>query len=862
MTFEPVRAGFCVAPWLESVLYNDGKFRICSRNDRSFGDWRREPLSTLWASAELQEFRRSIRAGQYPDEHCAACQRAGSAQTFSRILTAPIEAALRRLRYSGFDEIIVRRLDEVLQLLSPVRFSDVRAAELENVAQRALNAGGEPETSHALALIVNSLRVVRAFHAGELKPPVVGPFRQVQLIARCNARCVMCPGNFTGELETGSSLDEAMLPHALEQPQDIVDFFCNGSEFLLHRGWKEIARRLKASGCASLRISTNGMLLNSENGRHLIDENLIGHLNISLNAAKPDTLERVQKNVRYQRLESNVHEFLAYAEERGAEFPLSFSFILLRSTIHELPDYLRLIHSFASRCQRLRPNAMIMSLENAGVADYRAFLFEEHPGFMPFDERKKILVESAALADQLGITTNLYNFGNVATLRELLEAGGDIPAFIPLPIDLVSIEACARDWLEPIFAEALSQGERLIAEEYSRLASDFLERSDAFPEQLLPSLATALDARLSSPPPMLFRYLFPAHPKYEQHFLSYSRSYAGHLKLRFRQRLEDFHREKFAEAFGAERKILSQVEALARSRMDPAFAEVARAARRAMDQHFSKNFYPIAVEDFTGALRALVAKAEGTPPEAAVFFAAHSKSRIRYEEYFADYARQLGRQLGALEREAFALAFGYERDALPVHRGVRYIPAQVESLRVGQRVLCRDYEEYVFAGMTEKETLLWKAESGDFGYVPADFVIGCFYAEPQRSMPAPPSLNRVCDWQQGLPAGAVLIDQNFRTWIFLVARGSVFYVVPRGKTELTVLPADSLARAVVQRVENLSPDLEGGRRKALVHWRIHSVKRRILGQQKGLLLWPLSWVYRLGLRYAGFKMPANLVIRD
>ena len=40
---------------------------------------------------------------------------------------------------------------------------------------------------------------------------------------------------------------------------DIIDFFLNGSEFLLLKSWQDIARRLKAQG-VRVRVSTNGML--------------------------------------------------------------------------------------------------------------------------------------------------------------------------------------------------------------------------------------------------------------------------------------------------------------------------------------------------------------------------------------------------------------------------------------------------------------------------------------------------------------------------------------------------------------------------------------------------------------------------
>ena len=457
----PASKLFCAAPWLESVLYNDGAYRICSRNSRSFGDWREKPLAETWKGEELREFRRKIAAGEYPDGDCRGCHQAGTSQSLGRILTTPLHNALRFLVlrfYITYDEYLyLEKIPELFELAAPDAMKRLTEYELQlKFLMFRFRLEGHGLHLPKLYQLNNIISIVKAFHEGDEAPPVVGPFRQVQLIAKCNARCVMCPGKFSGEIVTGGAIDPSELDRAMDSPRDIVDFFCNGSEFLLFKGWREVAQRLKGSGVANLRLSTNGMLLTKETAEFLVDHDVAGHLNVSLNAGTKETLERVQKNVRWDRLMENIRHLIAYAEEKKVYFPMSFSFIVMRSNFHELPEFMRLVAGWKRGCATLKPHVMIMSLENAGEKDYRHFLYEEHPAFAPREEMVKAFAETAEIADREGIQAELYNFGPVKTLPGFVAAGFPLPEFFHHEgADRENIEICVRRVLEPFYAREL-----------------------------------------------------------------------------------------------------------------------------------------------------------------------------------------------------------------------------------------------------------------------------------------------------------------------------------------------------------------------------------------------------------------------
>jgi len=466
-----------------------------------------------------------------------------------------------------------------------------------------------------------------------------------------------------------------------------------------------------------------------------------------------------------------VEAFLDYAKEKNAYFPMSFSFILLRSTLAELPEYIRLIHRFGERCSRIKPHAMIMSLENAGLADYRTFLFEEHPDFIPVAERAAILEEAARLAEELGVETALYNFGPVNTLRELVNHGSVIPPFVPLPVDVESIETKARECLDPIYEEVLSAGKKEIDRIYAEVMAraqpypfgNELFLADRLPEALLPELFSRLQAKIAEGPPPVFRFLFPRQPEYARRFKEYSAEYVGHLLRRLPDRLEIHHRELFTSFFGSDR------------------------------------------------------------------------------HHLAD------------------------------HFGRKHAPVPLEKVVPGSFVISKNFREYKLLAVSSTEVTVEALETLDVRQEPPEFVQGVFLLDlrPEAELPADPSpvadgslLGKTLSGTEDVPEGAQLIGGEFHAWTFLLARGSVVYLVPRGRRDLCVYPREMLKGAFVQEIGPLPRELHGARRKAALHWAFNERKRKLIGEKKSPALWQLSRLYRFGLKFAGFKMPTDLVIQD
>jgi len=89
-------------------------------------------------------------------------------------------------------------------------------------------------------------------------------------------------------------------------------------------------------------IDTNGVCLTPEVSERLCRDKL-GSLNISLDAAREDTYRRVRKgSLPLAEVTANIAALMRARAAAGQTFPVSMSFTIMRSTLEEWPEFLRM----------------------------------------------------------------------------------------------------------------------------------------------------------------------------------------------------------------------------------------------------------------------------------------------------------------------------------------------------------------------------------------------------------------------------------------------------------------------------------------------------------------------------------------
>ena len=144
----------------------------------------------------------------------------------------------------------------------------------------------------------------------------------LELVNRCNLSCVMC---YTiNHAEKKYTLDIIDIERVLDEchehnlPALVVGL---GSEPLLYKGMKSVLEKAKNSGVMDIFLGTNGVLLSGEMSEFLV-KNEVARLEISLDAATPDTYKKVRGKDELQRIEANIMRFIEIRKSHKSELPV------------------------------------------------------------------------------------------------------------------------------------------------------------------------------------------------------------------------------------------------------------------------------------------------------------------------------------------------------------------------------------------------------------------------------------------------------------------------------------------------------------------------------------------------------------
>lgn len=144
----------------------------------------------------------------------------------------------------------------------------------------------------------------------------------IELVNRCNLKCVMCYTEHHGKRKT--TLDEAAIQKVLDECRDNgLPAFVVGlaAEPLLYKGVRDVLRQAKAAGIMDIFLGTNGTLLDEELAEFLVEEQ-IERIEISVDAATRETYRKIRGKDEFDLVTGNIERLLAVKAARGSRFPI------------------------------------------------------------------------------------------------------------------------------------------------------------------------------------------------------------------------------------------------------------------------------------------------------------------------------------------------------------------------------------------------------------------------------------------------------------------------------------------------------------------------------------------------------------
>jgi MoaA/NifB/PqqE/SkfB family radical SAM enzyme len=162
----------------------------------------------------------------------------------------------------------------------------------------------------------------------------------------CNMACPPCRKDFyLAKREERESMDRNFLPFVLRAAQDAKTVYLNGAgEVFASKHSRHLVTRLNREQFPHLKLwfISNGQLVNQ---RAFDDFDLWGRvrgLQISVDAARPETYRVVRRGGDFQRLLSNLGFLDHLRRERGESFRLELTFVVSGVNFREMPEFVEL----------------------------------------------------------------------------------------------------------------------------------------------------------------------------------------------------------------------------------------------------------------------------------------------------------------------------------------------------------------------------------------------------------------------------------------------------------------------------------------------------------------------------------------
>jgi len=168
-------------------------------------------------------------------------------------------------------------------------------------------------------------------------------FIQIETVATCNARCVMCP---VEEWERSSLLmkdalfdrilaDLSQHAHEIEMVAPQLH-----GEPLIDKKFERRVRQLKQVGIKDTKISSNASLLDASRAETVMECGL-DEITFSIDGATKSTFEAIRVRMNYEKCVENILHFIKVRDRRGSPMRIRVRMTVMEKNIGEYDEFLK-----------------------------------------------------------------------------------------------------------------------------------------------------------------------------------------------------------------------------------------------------------------------------------------------------------------------------------------------------------------------------------------------------------------------------------------------------------------------------------------------------------------------------------------
>jgi MoaA/NifB/PqqE/SkfB family radical SAM enzyme len=168
----------------------------------------------------------------------------------------------------------------------------------------------------------------------------------LELSSLCQLRCPLCVRRTIAPDYPSQAMSAETLAAVLPCLSGLESLDLTGwGEPLLHPRFNEFLARIRTHFSGRLTFTTNGLLFQREQIEAVVEQG-VDVICVSVDAARPESYERIRPGGDFHRLLENLRELVACRGRPGASRPEVFAlFLLRREALDELPEFVRLMQS-------------------------------------------------------------------------------------------------------------------------------------------------------------------------------------------------------------------------------------------------------------------------------------------------------------------------------------------------------------------------------------------------------------------------------------------------------------------------------------------------------------------------------------
>ena len=192
----------------------------------------------------------------------------------------------------------------------------------------------------------NILSVERAFRAGESRPGGGPREAYIEVAARCNLRCIMCPITVDPRYQPGSGWPGLLEPEHFDRLEPVFSTLQRAHLFglgepLLNPHLFDYARRLSDAG-VEVWTTTNATLIEDAEAEAMFEAGF-DRVAVSIDGASRETYEHIRKRGKWEELMRGLEALGRVRQRRGRPY-LVLSMVGMVSNFEEVPDLVELAH--------------------------------------------------------------------------------------------------------------------------------------------------------------------------------------------------------------------------------------------------------------------------------------------------------------------------------------------------------------------------------------------------------------------------------------------------------------------------------------------------------------------------------------